>query len=221
MAKTVRILGASVGVGVILAGGIVTWLHFRPKDNDNAVASSGGSVVLSTTATPTPSPDPKSLQVASPLDVGSGKLGSSSTQGVPVLGASDKAATSSSPAATPEPQDFEQYTKYQNNETALFGEIVPGTGVEVKAGNTLEVNYRGWLMDGKLFDESYTGGKAFIFKLGDHKVIEGWEQGLIGMKVGGKRRLIVPPKAGYGVEGKAPVPPNALMIFDVELVAVQ
>ena len=103
-----------------------------------------------------------------------------------------------------------------------------GTGAEVAAGRTATVNYSGWLYDptraeqkGTLFDSS-AGGAAFVFPVGAGRVIRGWDQGVPGMKVGGLRRLILPPELAYGATGSPPrIPPNATLVFDIELVAVQ
>jgi FKBP-type peptidyl-prolyl cis-trans isomerase len=99
---------------------------------------------------------------------------------------------------------------------------VVGTGAEAVAGKQVTVNYVGMLPDGTVFDASSKHGQAFTFPLGAHKVITGWDQGVVGMKVGGKRRLIVPPADGYGAQGvPGVIPANATLIFDVELVGVQ
>jgi len=96
-----------------------------------------------------------------------------------------------------------------------------GTGAEAKAGNTLSVHYTGWLEDGTKFDSSLDYGEPIEFVLGKGQVIAGWEQGLIGMKVGGTRKIIIPPDLGYGTKGlRNFIPPNAALIFEVELLAV-
>lgn len=101
-------------------------------------------------------------------------------------------------------------------------DTVVGTGAEAKAGQQVTVNYVGMLPDGTVFDASSKHGQAFTFALGAGQVIKGWDLGVVGMKVGGKRRLIVPPSYGYGAQGAGNViPPNATLIFDVELVAVK
>ncbi|HVU80333.1 MAG TPA: FKBP-type peptidyl-prolyl cis-trans isomerase [Candidatus Paceibacterota bacterium] len=96
---------------------------------------------------------------------------------------------------------------------------VVGTGAEARPGDTLLVNYTGKLDDGTVFDTS-VGRTPYPFVLGAGSVIQGWDQGLQGMKVGGKRLLIVPPALGYGAAGNGPIPPNATLVFEVELVGV-
>jgi FK506-binding protein 2 len=96
-----------------------------------------------------------------------------------------------------------------------------GTGAEAKTGDKVAVHYRGMLTDGSVFDESYKRGEPIVITLGQGQVIQGWEQGIPGMKVGGKRTLIIPPAMGYGPNGYPPViPGNATLIFEVELVSV-
>lgn len=97
-------------------------------------------------------------------------------------------------------------------------ELRVGKGALARAGQTVSVNYRGTLQNGKMFDQSYGRG-PFDFALGAGQVIKGWDEGVAGMRVGGKRRLIVPAKLGYGATGTpgGPIPPNATLIFDVEL----
>jgi FKBP-type peptidyl-prolyl cis-trans isomerase len=97
-----------------------------------------------------------------------------------------------------------------------------GDGPEVKKGDVLSMNYTGKLADGTVFDESAKHGGPFEFKLGAGAVIQGWDEGIPGMKVGGKRTLTIPPEMGYGESGYPPViPPNATLVFDVEVVSVK
>ncbi|HSP53980.1 MAG TPA: FKBP-type peptidyl-prolyl cis-trans isomerase, partial [Dehalococcoidia bacterium] len=102
-------------------------------------------------------------------------------------------------------------------------DIEQGTGVTPAAGQRVSVHYTGWLQsDGTKFDSSVDRGQPFEFTLGQGNVIAGWDEGLATMKVGGKRRLIVPPDLAYGAEGVAPaIPPNATLIFDVQLLDVR
>lgn len=99
---------------------------------------------------------------------------------------------------------------------------VVGTGEVAVAGKTVNVHYTGWLENGKKFDSSVDRGQAFSFPLGAGRVIKGWDEGVQGMKVGGKRKLTIPSDLGYGSRGAGGViPPNATLIFDVELLGVR
>ena len=99
---------------------------------------------------------------------------------------------------------------------------VVGTGDSPKPGQTVTVQYTGWLENGTKFDSSYDHGEAFSFRIGIDPIIRGWVEGLMTMKIGGKRRLIIPPQLGYGARGAGGViPPNATLIFEVELLGVK
>jgi FKBP-type peptidyl-prolyl cis-trans isomerase FkpA len=104
-----------------------------------------------------------------------------------------------------------------------YVDLVVGTGAEARAGQMVKVHYTGWLTDGKKFDSSVDHGQPFTFPLGAGRVIKGWDEGVAGMKAGGKRRLVIPPQLGYGARGAGGViPPNAELIFEVQLLeAVQ
>lgn len=99
-------------------------------------------------------------------------------------------------------------------------EIEEGTGPQAQAGDFVRVHYTGTLEDGTEFDSSLTRGQPFPFTLGQGEVIAGWDEGIALMKEGGKAQLIIPPELGYGASGGGPIPPNATLIFDVELVEV-
>jgi FKBP-type peptidyl-prolyl cis-trans isomerase len=97
-----------------------------------------------------------------------------------------------------------------------------GTGAEAVAGKKVSVHYTGTLTDGKKFDSSLDRGRPFQFVLGAGQVIKGWDQGVAGMKVGGERRLVIPPELGYGSRGAGGViPGGATLLFDVELVSIR
>ena len=99
-------------------------------------------------------------------------------------------------------------------------ELTIGDGQEANPGNNVSVNYRGTLDNGKEFDSSYGRG-PFEFSLGAGMVIKGWDEGVAGMKVGGKRKLVIPPELGYGSRGIGPIPPNSVLTFEVELLGVK
>ena len=101
-------------------------------------------------------------------------------------------------------------------------DIKVGTSEEAVPGKRVSVNYLGTLVDGTKFDSSYDRGVPFSFNLGAGEVISGWDQGVVGMKVGGKRKLTIPPELGYGSAGAGEViPPNATLIFEIELLKVE
>jgi FKBP-type peptidyl-prolyl cis-trans isomerase len=129
------------------------------------------------------------------------------------------------PAALLDPTTFAKYDQYKDKTQALFVNLQDGSGDELTAGKTAVVLYKGWLTNGQLFDASRPdqSGKLqpFTFTLGQHQVIAGWEQGMAGMKAGGVRLLVIPPSVGYGADGQGPIPPNSVLVFQVQLVAVQ
>jgi FKBP-type peptidyl-prolyl cis-trans isomerase len=108
-------------------------------------------------------------------------------------------------------------------------DLAPGNGAEIKSGQTALVHYTGWLYDaiapenkGNKFDSSVDRNEPFEFPVGAGMVIKGWDEGVVGMKVGGKRRLVIPPEMGYGSRGAGGViPPGATLVFDVELVEIR
>lgn len=110
----------------------------------------------------------------------------------------------------------------QKSSSGLYTQdLVEGTGADARAGSTATVNYTGWLPDGTKFDSSYDHGQAFQFVLGAGQVIKGWDEGVVGMKVAGKRRLVLPSSLGYGADGvPGAIPPDSVLIFDVDLLSV-
>lgn len=130
----------------------------------------------------------------------------------------------------------EQGTNIEQNRTAAYVEaadnkgnikklviddIKVGQGAEVKKGDTVEVHYVGTLQNGTQFDSSRSRGETFSFTVGEGRVIAGWEQGLIGMKVGGERVLVIPPELGYGSTPIGPIPANSTLIFMIELISIK
>lgn len=103
-----------------------------------------------------------------------------------------------------------------------YVDVTVGDGKEAKAGRLVQVHYTGKLADGTVFDSSIPRGALFSFRLGEGRVIKGWEEGVSGMKVGGKRTLVIPPHLAYGKRGAGNViPPDATLTFDIELFSVQ
>jgi FKBP-type peptidyl-prolyl cis-trans isomerase len=128
----------------------------------------------------------------------------------------------------PDPQLKEQ-TMNATAASLIINDLKPGTGAEVKAGQTAVVHYTGWLFaegapdnKGRKFDSSRDRGDPFDFTVGGGQVIKGWDQGVAGMKVGGQRRLVIPAELGYGSRGAGGViPGGATLVFDVELMAIE
>lgn len=116
-------------------------------------------------------------------------------------------------------EDFKQYEKYAKETQILLGEIQKGTGAEAVKDKQVAIAYKGYLTSGKMFDQ--TTDKALGFTLGQQGIIPGMQMGVAGMKVGGKRRIIIPPSLGYGNNSHGPIPANSVLIFDVELLQVK
>ncbi len=102
-----------------------------------------------------------------------------------------------------------------------YTDLVVGTGASPRVGQTAVVHYTGTLTDGTKFDSSRDKGQPYSFPLGMNRVIKGWDEGIATMKVGGRRKLVVPPTLGYGATGNGTIPPNATLLFDIELLDVK
>lgn len=128
-------------------------------------------------------------------------------------------APTATPTSTPA-SEADEPVRYDNG--LVVQNIVVGSGKTAENGDTLAAHYVGALENGTVFDNSYNRGQSIQFVLGSGQLIKGWELGLVGMKEGGKRRLIVPAELGYGARGAGNViPPNATLLFEIELVSVQ
>ncbi len=113
-------------------------------------------------------------------------------------------------------------TSFSNVNKLIIDDLVIGTGAVAVDGKIIVLHYSGLLTDGKQFDSSWDDGQPYFFRMGKDHVIDGWQKGLVGMKVGGKRRLHIPPDMAYGAKGVPPkIPPNATLIFDIELMEVR
>jgi len=135
--------------------------------------------------------------------------------------ATEPAASSSTPAPASAPAAAPAAKPAAPAGGLVVEEVKVGDGPVATAGKVVSVNYTGKLTDGTKFDSSYDHGSPIEFPLGAGRVIKGWDQGLEGMKVGGKRKLTIPPQLGYGEHGMGPIPPNATLVFDVELMGVR
>jgi FKBP-type peptidyl-prolyl cis-trans isomerase len=135
-------------------------------------------------------------------------------------------------SAAPAPEPVADATAPTGTETMAMQkiELAPGAGAEIKSGQTALVHYTGWLYDaaapenkGNKFDSSVDRNEPFEFDVGKGQVIKGWDEGVVGMKVGGKRRLVIPPEMGYGARGAGGglIPGGATLVFDVQLVEIR
>ena len=106
-------------------------------------------------------------------------------------------------------------------EELVIEDLEVGEGREAKSGDRVAVHYTGWLLNGDKFDSSLDRGQKFVFQLGARQVIRGWDEGVQGMQVGGKRRLTIPPEYGYGDRDLGIIPPNSTLVFDVELLGFE
>jgi peptidylprolyl isomerase len=153
------------------------------------------------------------------------------TTGQPAATASSETATTTTAATDTAPPaaqgaTMDTFAMPANPQTTSSGLKYtidqPGTGAQPKAGQTVSVQYTGWLTDGTKFDSSRDHGAPLEFPLGQARVIKGWDEGIAAMKVGEKRTLVIPPELGYGAPGyPGLIPPNSTLVFKVELVALK
>jgi len=129
-------------------------------------------------------------------------------------------------AQTPQPQPVEQNSTQSGTMVTMSNglkiqDIKVGEGKEAKAGDTVTVNYLGTLENGTKFDSSYDRNQPFTTQIGVGTVIKGWDEGIPGMKIGGKRKLIIPAELGYGAQSAGTIPPNSVLVFEVELLGIK
>src|SRR5262245_45939278 len=150
-------------------------------------------------------------------------------------GSSDRSATpvatrSAAPAAAPAAIETATFAPSLNIDLnamtktpsgLYYRDVVVGTGATAEVGKRVGVRYIGQLVDGNQFDASRSGDPPLVFTPGSRQVIPGWEEGIPGAKIGGKRQLVIPPALAYGPEGSGPIPPNAILVFTVEIVSVE
>lgn len=211
-------IGAALVIGFV-AGTLIWHDHHDKKQLANARQTVGNHIIsLDQSTAPANS---GGLSVSGQADSLGQLNGDKSSQN----GTSSSSGSGGSSNGGLNPSTFSQYDKYQNSPNALFGEIKAGSGATAAAGQKVSIYYKVWLTNGTLVDQSpvSSGGQpqAYSFTLGGGQVIPGLEQGVAGMKAGGSRLVIVPPAVGYGAQGQGSIPPNAVLVFDVQLVSAQ
>jgi peptidylprolyl isomerase len=168
---------------------------------------------------------PLALTLTAALALAAVGCGSSKDKTTSTSSASTAATTDTAAAPTtakPRPKPKVNVPKGKAPKKLVIKDLIPGTGQAAKAGDPITVNYIGVnYADGKPFDNSYDRGQPFPFQLGGGQVIPGWDKGLAGMKVGGRRELVIPPSLAYGPQGQPPViKPNETLVFVVDLLSI-
>jgi FKBP-type peptidyl-prolyl cis-trans isomerase len=226
MIQNKYVLGGVAAVVLLAIGGAGGFMMSRGDSQPKSATAAMTSAPQSSANTQTNQQSAGNLSVASNTQAMSlGQLGGSSSPQQGQNAGTGAAGSSASGTNAINPATFGEYEKYKDGTSALFGEMTVGTGTELTVNKKAAVYYKGWLTNGQMFDQSRPGAdgklQPFVFTLGAREVISGWEQGVVGMKVGGKRLIIVPPAVGYGAAGQGSIPGNAVLIFEVELLAVQ
>lgn len=167
---------------------------------------------------------PLALTLTAALALAAAGCGSSKKNDTTSTAASTSQSTSTAAATTARPRPKPKVTvpKGKPPKKLVIKDLIAGTGQAAKAGDPITVNYIGVnFQGGKMFDNSYDRGQPFPFQLGGGQVIPGWDQGLVGMKVGGRRELVIPPGLAYGPQGQPPViKPNETLVFVVDLLSI-
>ncbi len=191
----------------------VVYKGLKPATSTKKVAT-----VSQKTATETPNSTPG----------GSITLGASTektSDSIPLENSSAQQSQNTSQPKLLDPSQFSEYEQYKTSDKYLRIDATVGTGAEAVTGKKVAVFYKGYLTNGQIFDQSRADEagqlQPFVFTPGAREVISGWEEGILGMKVGGIRRLVLPPLAGYGDQDKGSIPPNSVLIFDIQLLEVE
>jgi FKBP-type peptidyl-prolyl cis-trans isomerase FkpA len=200
------------------------WTNFVSSSNSNNINTSEYSDTK--TLNPNSSADTISLQPkASASNQDSGGLKVDNSQNISTNLGSGSRQTANVSGGTSSGEDFSQYNQYIDKNEVYFGDLVVGTGAEAVKDSQLAVTYKGYLTNGQVFDQSRPANNGqlqpFLFTLGGGQVIPGFEQGVAGMKVGGVRRVIIPPSLGYGNQAQGSIPAGSVLVFDISLTAAQ
>lgn len=232
--KQTTLVSALVIVGILaIVGGVFFW-KFRGHDSYivHTKSSSPSSATSDGTVSRLLSQDSTSISLdpKEPSQSSSGSLNVSQANGSDAsLGSqptTQQSPRQNSSSGIPGPESFGQYDQYKDKNEVMFADLSAGNGATAEVNKKVAVTYKGWLTNGTLFDQTKSGDdgrlQPFVFTLGGGQVIKGWDIGVAGMKVGGTRRVIIPPSLGYGPTGVSGViPANAVLVFDVQLLAVE
>lgn len=201
---------------LLVTGGVVGYAVWKTTDQKSQPKAVKSSSITQSSATPlsTEKNSAGALNVTGNSGLGGG-----------IESAEPKQQLNESEQKIPGPETFGQFDKYKEEKNALFSDLHVGDGEEIKVNKKAAVIYKVYLTNGTLVDQNRLDKEnkitPFVFTYGGHEVIVGWEQAIGGMKVHGVRRMIIPPSVGYGAQGKDPVPANAVLVIDVQLLEVE
>lgn len=207
----------------IMVSGYFVWKFLIKNDAQAANSTSSTELVAlnGTTEDESISLTPKKSTDAGGLSVDDSQNSSANLGS----GTNRQISGSSSGSSSSQQEDFSQYEQYKDKNEVYFGDIVVGTGAQAVKDSQLAVTYKGYLTTGEVFDQSRPANNGqlqpLLFTLGAGQLIPGFEQGVAGMKVGGTRRVIIPPSLGYGAAAQNGIPANSVLIFDIQLSAAQ
>lgn len=227
----IAVVVTAVVVIALGTGGLFAYTKMNKKVvlNNGAASYDSSSLSANAGSSATDQSTASGLSVTDGTSNGAQSLGqlsgssSAGAQGTSQGGSSNSSNSSSSQSI--DPSTFGQYEQYKDKTQALFGDIQVGTGATIGQTSKVAVYYKGWLTNGQMFDQSRTGSdgklQPFIFTMGAHSVITGWEQAIYGMKVGGTRLIVVPPSVGYGSTAQGSIPANSVLVFQVQVLDAQ